>query len=45
MTQSLRDRAAQVLPAGGFGNFDPSIFIERGDGGYVYDSEGKDYVD
>ena len=45
MTQSLRDRAAQVLPAGGFGNFDPSIFIERGDGGYVYDSEGKAYVD
>ena len=29
---SLQDRAKQVLPAGGFGNFDPSIFIASGEG-------------
>ena len=42
---SLQDRAKQVLPAGGFGNFDPSIFIARGEGGFVYDSDGHRYVD
>lgn len=41
----LHDRAKAVLPAGGFGNFDPSIFIERGEGAFVYDSEGNQYVD
>ena len=24
------ERAKEVLPAGGFGNFDPSIFIKKG---------------
>lgn len=41
----LHTRAKSVLPAGGFGNFDPSIFIERGEGAFVYDSEGNRYVD
>ncbi len=41
----LIKRAKNVLPAGGFGNFDPSIFIERGDGSYVFDSEGNKFID
>ena len=45
MTKTLQSRAQAVLPAGGFGNFDPSLFIERGDGGYVYDTDGTRYVD
>lgn len=39
------DRARQVLPAGGFGNFDPSIFIREGQGARVTDEDGRDYVD
>ena len=42
---ALHSRAQAVLPAGGFGNFDPSIFIERGEGAFVWDSEGHRYVD
>jgi len=38
-------RAREVLPAGGFGNFDPSIVIERGEGAYVWDENGNRYVD
>ena len=38
-------RARQVLPAGGFGNFDPGIFIVRGQGARVWDDEGRSYVD
>ena len=29
------ERARAVLPAGGFGNFDPGIIIARGDGRHV----------
>ncbi|MDD9910365.1 MAG: aminotransferase class III-fold pyridoxal phosphate-dependent enzyme [Ahrensia sp.] len=43
--QQWRKRAAQVLPAAGFGNFDPSIFIKRGDGARVWDEDGKEYID
>jgi glutamate-1-semialdehyde 2,1-aminomutase len=39
------ERAKAVLPAGGFGNFDPSVFIKRGQGSRVWDEDGKEYVD
>jgi len=38
-------RAREVLPAGGFGNFDPSIVIREGKGARVWDEDGRDYVD
>jgi len=38
-------RAQAVLPAGGFGNFDPQIFIKEGRGSRVWDEDGKEYVD
>lgn len=42
---SIFERAARVLPAGGFGNFDPGIFITHGSGSRVWDQEGTEYVD
>ena len=42
---SWNERAKAVLPAGGFGNFDPSIIIKRGEGSRVWDTEGNEYVD
>jgi hypothetical protein len=38
-------RAAQVLPGGGFGNFDARIVIARGEGSRVWDEDGREYVD
>lgn len=38
-------RAQAVLPGGGFGNFDPSIFIRDGKGSRVRDENGTEYVD
>ncbi|WP_170333113.1 aspartate aminotransferase family protein [Ruegeria arenilitoris] len=38
-------RANEVLPAGGFGNFDPGIIIARGDGSRVWDEDGNEYID
>ena len=38
-------RAEKVLPAGGFGNFDPSIVIREGRGARVWDEDGKEYID
>jgi glutamate-1-semialdehyde 2,1-aminomutase len=38
-------RAQAVLPAGGFGNFDPGVIIARGEGSRVWDEDGKEYVD
>jgi len=38
-------RANKVLPAGGFGNFDPGIIIARGKGAHVWDEDGREYVD
>jgi len=35
------ERAQAVLPAGGFGNFDPGIIIERGQGSRVWDEDGS----
>lgn len=39
------DRARAVLPAGGFGNFDPGIVIARGAGSHVWDEDGNEYID
>lgn len=38
-------RARAVLPAGGFGNFDPGIVIREGRGARVRDEDGNEYVD
>lgn len=38
-------RAKDVMPAGGLGNFDPDIFIREGNGSRVWDENGKEYVD
>ena len=39
------ERAARVLPAGGFGNFDPGIVIREGKGARVRDEDGREYID
>lgn len=39
------ERAQKVLPAGGFGNYDPSVVLKRGRGSRVWDEDGKEYVD
>ncbi len=39
------ERAQAVLPAGGFGNFDPGIIIARGQGSRVWDENDREYVD
>lgn len=39
------DYARAVLPAAGFGNFDPSIVITHGAGSRVWDADGKEYID
>ena len=38
-------RANEVLPEGGFGNFNPSIIINRGKGSQVWDVNNNQYVD
>ena len=38
-------RANAVLPAGGFGNFDPGIVIREGRPPRVWDQDGREYVD
>ena len=43
--QSWKERAHRVLPAGGFGNFDPGIIIARGEGAHVWDEDGTEYID
>ncbi|MBY8977116.1 aminotransferase class III-fold pyridoxal phosphate-dependent enzyme [Rhodobacteraceae bacterium NNCM2] len=44
-TLTWSDRARAVMPAGGFGNFDPSVFIREGRGSRVWDEEGREFVD
>lgn len=44
-TTDWATRARAVLPAGGFGNFDPGFFATRGEGSRVWDDQGRDYVD
>ena len=34
-----------MLPGGGFGNFDPAVFIREGQGSRVWDEDGNEYVD
>lgn len=41
----LIDRAKKVLPEGGFGNFDPNIFIREGKGSHIWDEDGNKYID
>ncbi|HSM19980.1 MAG TPA: aminotransferase class III-fold pyridoxal phosphate-dependent enzyme, partial [Hyphomicrobiales bacterium] len=43
--KDLIERAAQVLPAGGFGNFAADTVLARGKGGRVWDESGNEYVD
>ena len=43
--QVLIERAQRVLPAGGFGNFDPGIVIRDGRGARVWDEDGNEFVD
>lgn len=38
-------RARAVLPAAGFGNFDPNIVLARGKGARVWDEDGRAYID
>ena len=38
-------RAKEVLPGGGFGNFDPGIVIREGKGSRVWDEDGTEYID
>ncbi|MGF1502616.1 MAG: aspartate aminotransferase family protein [Paracoccaceae bacterium] len=38
-------RARAVMPAGGFGNFDPGLVIREGSGARVRDEDGREYVD
>ena len=37
----LANRARTVLPAGGFGNFEPDFFIREGRGSRVIDEDGN----
>ena len=43
--QQMAERAQQVLPAGGFGNFDPTLFVKSGKGSRVIDEDGTEYID
>ncbi len=43
--QHWQDRAKAILPAGGFGNFDPSFFAQRGQGSRVWDEDGREFID
>ena len=43
--QEWLERAREVLPGGGFGNFDPDVFIREGRGSRVWDEAGNVYVD
>ncbi|MGI9433775.1 MAG: aspartate aminotransferase family protein, partial [Geminicoccaceae bacterium] len=38
-------RARKILPAGGFGNFDPGIVIREGRGARVWDEDGNEFID
>lgn len=43
--QNWIDRAHQVLPAGGFGNFAADTIIREGKGARVWDEDGNEYID
>ena len=40
-----RERASEVLPGAGFGNFDSSVFIKKGEGSRIWDEDNQEYVD
>ena len=40
-----KSRAAAILPAGGFGNFDPGFFAHCGKGSRVWDEDGNEFID
>jgi len=42
---SWYERARQVLPEGGFGNFDSSFIAKEGKGSKIWDVNGNEYVD
>ena len=39
------NRAKEVLPAAGFGNFENDIIIKRGKGSKVWDEDNNEYID
>lgn len=39
------ERAREVLPAAGFGNFDANLVIASGRGSHVWDEDGREYND
>ena len=39
------ERAHKVLPAGGFGNFDPRYIIRKGKGARIWDEYNTEYFD
>ena len=43
--EQWRERARRVLPAGGFGNYDPNVVLRKGLGSKVWDEDGKEYID
>ena len=43
--QEWTAKAKEVLPAGGFGNFDHNVVISHGEGSHVWDEDGKEYID
>lgn len=43
--EEWKARAKAVLPAAGFGNFDPTIIIREGKGSRVWDEDGNEYID
>ncbi|WP_299081264.1 aminotransferase class III-fold pyridoxal phosphate-dependent enzyme [uncultured Ruegeria sp.] len=43
--QEWRERAQKVLPAGGFGNYDPKVILKKGRGSRVWDEDGNEYID
>jgi len=43
--QDWKDRAARVLPAAGFGNFEPGLIVREGRGSRVWDEDGNEFID
>ena len=39
------NRAKEVLPAGGFGNFDHHMIMREGKGSHIWDEDGNEYID
>ena len=39
------ERAKEVLPAAGLGNFDPTIIIQKAKDSRIWDQDGNEYID